>query len=562
MSESDAMNSALNEFAGLWLSRSNPEPPDLPEFLRKHPGLTPRQITEICIVDQNHRWGSGQPRIVEQYLADVSKLAEYPELILKLVINEYLCRQQLGGELPDVHSFCLRFPDLSDALQSQLVTLNEPASSPTPVVYPNMLVTPSKLESLENALPPRFHFQKIIASGAFGVVVGAHDTKLDRVVALKIPLANLKNRRDRETFRADALALAKLDHPHIVPLFDLGELLDGRCFLVMKLVTGQDLEKRMWAGPASVDQVKAWLIPIAEALHHAHQKGITHRDVKPANILIDESGTPYLTDFGLAITDEQQRVVRHERAGSLSWMSPEQVRGESHLLDGRADIWSLGVVLYQALTRQLPFQGQTSKIIQEEILYRAPKPPRQLNDAISPKLEQICLRCLETSTTKRFTTALDLANALRDDRLAAVVTIPEEALKVVSLHKIEQDPFPVYQVTLHNLSHRAVILTELKVDVSEFQPCRHVMTRELVPTSRWHVTLPAGTGLMFHKPRHPILIAADDAAILELRLSCIADRGGACHPAHLGRFRLRFTFYAGAGIESTTEDITIGEIED
>ena len=562
MPESDALNSARNEFAGLWMSCSNSKPPDLSEFLRKHPDLTPRQLADICKVDQNHRWGNGPAWIVEQYLADAPKLAEYPELKMELVIQEFLCRQQLSGELPDVQSFCLRFPDLSEALQSQLMTMQEQVSPPAPVIYPSTLVTPSKLESLENVLPSRFQLEKIIASGAFGVVVGARDKTLDRIVALKIPLASLKSRRDRETFRADALALAKLDHPHIVPLFDMGELLDGRCFLVMKLVSGQDLEKRLWAGPVPVDQVKAWLIPIAEALHHAHQQGITHRDVKPANILIDESDTPFLTDFGLAVTDEQQRVMRHERAGSLSWMSPEQVRGESHFLDGRSDIWSLGVILYQAITGQLPFRGQTNKIIEEEIFHRPPKPPRQLNDAISPRLEQICLRCLETSAKDRFSTALDLANALRDDRPAAVATITEEVLRIVSFQEIESEPFPVYQVTLHNPSARSAILTELKVNVSKFQSRRHVSTRELVPTSRWDVKLPAKVGGTFHKPRYPILIAADDAVTLELRVSCNADHSGACHPALLGGFRLQFSFYAGTGAETSAEEITIGSIED
>ncbi len=125
-----------------------------------------------------------------------------------------------------------------------------------------------------------------------------------------------------------------------------------------------------------------------------------------------------------------------------------------------------------------------------------------------------------------------------------------------------EGPFPVYQVTLHNPATRSAILTELKVNVSKFQPRRHVSTRELVPTSRWDVKVPAQAGVTFHKPRHPILIAADDAVTLEIRVSCNADHSGACHPALLGGFRLQFSFYAGAGAETTTEEITIGSIED
>ncbi len=151
----------------------------------------------------------------------------------------------------------------------------------------------------------------------------------------------------------------------------------------------------------------------AEALSYAHEQGLVHRDLKPANILMDRQGRPHIADFGLAVHEDDRWPNRWEVAGTPPYMAPEQVRGESHRLDGRTDLWGLGVILYQMLTGVRPFEGGSNERIYDEILYREPVPPRQRDRTIPRELEWICLKCLSKLMTDRYTTASDLADDLR-----------------------------------------------------------------------------------------------------------------------------------------------------
>ncbi len=155
------------------------------------------------------------------------------------------------------------------------------------------------------------------------------------------------------------------------------------------------------------------MIPVAEAAHHAHRAGLVHRDLKPSNILIDEGGKPHITDFGLAVREELQDLRTGEIAGTPHYMAPEQVRGETHRLDGRTDVWALGVILYLSLLGRQPFSGRDPSEIFDEILHRDPKPPRQLNDRVPRELERICLKCLSKRMADRYETAGDLADDLK-----------------------------------------------------------------------------------------------------------------------------------------------------
>ena len=157
----------------------------------------------------------------------------------------------------------------------------------------------------------------------------------------------------------------------------------------------------------------SWLASVADAIHHAHGAGLVHRDLKPSNIMIDEQGQPRVADFGLAITEAVQHDKAGEVAGTPTHMAPEQVRGEVHRLDGRTDVWALGIILYQGLTGRLPFAGRDRATLFDEILRREPRPPRQIDDAIPRELERICLKCLSKRMTDRYGSALDLAEDLR-----------------------------------------------------------------------------------------------------------------------------------------------------
>jgi serine/threonine protein kinase/formylglycine-generating enzyme required for sulfatase activity len=258
----------------------------------------------------------------------------------------------------------------------------------------------------------RYRIVYPLGSGAFGIVYLAYDDELNRPVAIKIPHRHrLEDPQFAEMYVSEARILASLDHPNIVPVYDVGRGDDGSCFVVSKFIEGSTLGKRLKDVRIPIQEAAELAATIASALHHAHQRGLVHRDVKPDNILLEADGKPYLADFGLALREEDfgKGMVQ---AGTPVYMSPEQIRGQSHRVDGRSDVFSLGVVLYEALVGKPPFSGKSRSELCEQIVNVEARPPRQVLDAIPKELERICLKALSKRSTERYTTAKDLADDL------------------------------------------------------------------------------------------------------------------------------------------------------
>ena len=259
----------------------------------------------------------------------------------------------------------------------------------------------------------RYRIVGTLGSGGFGTVYRGYDDELRRDVAVKAPHRHrIATPEDAEAYLAEARTVAGLDHPHIVPVFDLGRSDDGLCFVVSRFIEGGDLTRRINEARFPFAGSAALTAAVAEALHHAHKRGLVHRDVKPANILIDRAGAPFLTDFGLALKEEDFGKGGG-LAGTPAYMSPEQASGEGHRVDGRSDVFSLGVVLYELLTGRRPFRADSAGDLLAQITGVEARPPRQIDDAIPKELERICLKALSKRASDRYTTARDMADDLR-----------------------------------------------------------------------------------------------------------------------------------------------------
>src|SRR6516164_3346403 len=241
----------------------------------------------------------------------------------------------------------------------------------------------------------KYELLDAVGQGAFGTVYKARDPELDRVVAVKVPRAgNLAAPEELDRFLREARSVAQLRHPSIVAVHEVGQS-DGVPFLVSDFVEGVTLTDLLSARRPSFREAAELVAAVADALHFAHQHGVVHRDIKPSNVMVGKDGRPVVMDFGLAKREagEITMTLDGQVLGTPAYMAPEQARGESHDVGPRADVYSLGVVLYQLLTGELPFRG-TTRMLLHQVLEDEPRPPRRINDRIPRDLETICLKAM------------------------------------------------------------------------------------------------------------------------------------------------------------------------
>jgi WD40 repeat protein len=386
-------------------------------------------VNDSLLIDQRQRWEQGDRILVETYLRDQPGLGSETDHVLELIEHELVLREE-RGETPQLEEYVRRFPDLARDLQLHFEV--------HAALQTETMQAPADLEANGSAAgraPALAGYEVLgeLGRGGMGVVYKARQVALNRQVALKMILAGPHaNAAGVARFRREAEAVAQLQHPHIVQIYEVGES-DGRPYLALEYVDGASLDHHTGHLPQPAEAAARLVEALASTMHYAHQRGVVHRDLKPANVLLVPSDSahgiplgngpanigyydPKITDFGLAKllgTDMAGPTLSGEILGTPSYMAPEQAEGKTAAIGPATDIWALGTILYELLTGRPPFQAESALETLVQVRSQEPVSPSRLQPKLPRDLVTICLACLPKEPRKRYVSAEALADDLR-----------------------------------------------------------------------------------------------------------------------------------------------------
>ena len=386
-------------------------------------------LAELVKIDLERRWRSGRRRPLEEYLEEFPQLGTPETVAPELIQAEFITRQECGETL-SMDELRERFPQQSAAAE-ELIARSEQARLESQAGQANidtshaepMTALESQGEYAEDAagaLPEqfgRYRIRRPLGRGAMGAVYLAYDENLERDVALKTPSFTGQNAAMMvERFYREARSAAKLRHPNICPVHDVGEI-EGVHFISMAYIDGRPLSDLARKEGGIPERNAAVLVrKLALGLAHAHAHGVVHRDLKPANVMIDRQKDPVVMDFGLALREDAADEARVTKSGMMlgtpAYMSPEQVEGLHEKIGPSTDIYALGVILYELLTGRLPFEGSVGAVI-GQVMTRQPEPPSALREGIDEDLESICLKMMDKEVEERYPSMDEVAEELK-----------------------------------------------------------------------------------------------------------------------------------------------------
>jgi serine/threonine protein kinase/formylglycine-generating enzyme required for sulfatase activity len=368
------------------------------------------KVDEICD-DFETRWQVDRGLTIEkfqEFYPDVFQAATLGELIHQEIDLRFSAALEI-----DRAEYERRFPHLQSFIEEAFLRIEKLAEKQDFREEDFELWQPEFKEPTEGTVIGDFRVLDCIGQGGFGKVFRAINESDEVCYALKFPNEKtINSQKAFDRFKHEAALAKLLDHAAIAKSYGLSEV-DGFTFIPQQLIKGKDLSE--WRKvPRGQEEIVKLVVEIARGLAHAHRNGLVHRDIKPANVLIDETGQPKIVDFGLAVHENAQHRLRGERSGTPAYMSPEQVMGLSHRLDGRSDIWSLGVLLYELLVKTRPFRGSKMDELFEEIKFRDERPLDMRDNSIDEELQRICHKCLCKIIRQRYRTGDELARDLEN----------------------------------------------------------------------------------------------------------------------------------------------------
>jgi WD40 repeat protein len=422
----ESLEQLLTRFEQAWQQGTRPA---LAEFLPAEGAERQAALLELACADLELRLKVGEPARAETYLRDYPELAADAGAARDLIAYEYGLRRREEGVT--LEEYLRRFPEHAEALAGRLK--EPPPAGATARTAPTL---------------PGYEILDELGRGGMGVVYQARQKNLKRLVALKMVLAGTHaGREELDRLRAEAEAVARLQHPNIVQIYEIGDH-DGVPHISLEYVDGGSLARRLADRPLPPDEAARLVEVLARAMHYAHQKGVVHRDLKPANVLlatspVDGGLMPKITDFGLAkhLDEEAGRTRSGALLGTPSYMAPEQAAGRVRQVGPLTDVYALGAILYECLTGRPPFRAATVLQTLEQVRHHDPVPPSRHNPKVPRDLETVCLKALAKEPAGRYPSALMLAQDLERFRAGESILARREGRARKVWRAVRRRPF-------------------------------------------------------------------------------------------------------------------------